>query len=976
MIARGEYRECFRLIEEKLDFLYSRERWPENFMTNLGIHRRCYSLMNMEKPYGPYLEALLKKHDIPFIFSDLMSAEQHRGRRDWNQEFFKEHIFECERQGRLDAALAYARLMAKVDPINSNAWFLRGYVLRLLGHKEEAMDAFERALELNKRNYAAGCAMAELLAEKSPAEALGYVGALIAQSPSDAELRYSRAQIYLTLGNLDKAAAALNEAIALVPLSPRYLFARGEIYEKKEQPAAAIRQYTSVINIEGGNLAARTRLAQLLAETQPAEALRHITFITNANPNDKKAALSKARLHERSGDKKGAREAFRRVLELDENCGEANTALGRLTLPISAGEALPFFQKAAALLPNEAAGHLGAAKCHSLRGEDEAAIAAYRAALRLEDTNAEAHADMGRLLRSSDPKAAFGHYEKAARLDTLNAEYHRIKGDLLAEAGAGTDAVLECYNTALKCEPNDAGLHLTVAGLLESAGRPVSAAERYENALSLNSKLGEAHIGLARLQLENRPASALAHASAALGLSAGRGAELYCLKARAYLSLAKHPDQIREARVALASADGDADSGRELAQLQDGGPARVAMMLINRALEKAPENAEYLCVRAGLLHALGNAKTALDQYEKALAADANNAEAHFGIGQLLAETDEKKALEHLTRAETLAPREARYTAQRALVMARDPAQYTQALDCLDDAIAKDKERWDILLMKGRLLEEHDEPLNAIDSYRRALLVSSNCLEANERMGVLMAPLSPSAALVYTDKAIELSPDSYRSHIWRGRLLHELGDMPGGEAAVAKGIELGGESDEVFAALANILSRIHPHAALEYCKKAAAIDPENPAYPLLGGNILLGLARPDEATARFEEALRLNSGCHEAYARIAEIHYKAGRLDDALREIARALQINGGNASYHYINALVLYEKGGRLAEALASLQTAVGLAPGKLAYREKHIELLGKKHAFIQLMMQKKKLEKLRARLRRVEEQATGAGGQ
>ena len=58
MILRGRYKECFKLFEENIKLLYFGERWPENFITNLRLHKQCFVSMDIAETYCVRLDNL------------------------------------------------------------------------------------------------------------------------------------------------------------------------------------------------------------------------------------------------------------------------------------------------------------------------------------------------------------------------------------------------------------------------------------------------------------------------------------------------------------------------------------------------------------------------------------------------------------------------------------------------------------------------------------------------------------------------------------------------------------------------------------------------------------------------------------------------------------------------------------------------------------------------------------------------------
>lgn len=168
------------------------------------------------------------------------------------------------------------------------------------------------------------------------------------------------------------------------------------------------------------------------------------------------------------------------------------------------------------------------------RGDTEAAIAEYRAALRLLPGFAEAHSNLGTVLASKgDHPGALAEYQEALRLDpdlpvALNnvglelaaagqyseairalrvaldhdpqsVEAHYNLGLALAATGQPTEAMTE-FRTTLQLAPTNAPAHNNIGILLASAGDVAGAIAEFREALRLQPGYAEAKANLEHAQ--------------------------------------------------------------------------------------------------------------------------------------------------------------------------------------------------------------------------------------------------------------------------------------------------------------------------------------------------------------------------------------------------------------------------------------------------------------------------------------------
>jgi len=156
-----------------------------------------------------------------------------------------------------------------------------------------------------------------------------------------------------------------------------------------------------------------------------------------------------------------AEKAFLDALKVDQTLSLAKTLLGSLFLERTDGDRLAnarkakeWLEQAVAVAPDQASlSFLGSADARL--GEKEAAKAAFRKVIELDDTYAEAYFNLG-LLLSADGQAIEAErlLRKAAQLDPGSHRAHGALGVLLQELGEYSEAKAE-LRRALEIDPAD-----------------------------------------------------------------------------------------------------------------------------------------------------------------------------------------------------------------------------------------------------------------------------------------------------------------------------------------------------------------------------------------------------------------------------------------------------------------------------------------------------------------------------------------
>jgi tetratricopeptide (TPR) repeat protein len=114
-------------------------------------------------------------------------------------------------------------------------------------------------------------------------------------------------------------------------------------------------------------------------------------------------------------------------------------------------------------------------------------------------------------------------------------------------------------------------------------------------------------------------------------------------------------------------------------------------------------------------------------------------------------------------------------------------------------------------------------------------------------------------------------------------------------------------------------------AVEFERRALALDAKLASAHLWLGSAFLNLGRPDEAIPAIREALRLEPGNASAHAWLARAHWVGrGEIDAGIHELEQAVALNA-EAGYSYLQLSLLYSLRGRYADADRAARQAIDL---------------------------------------------------
>jgi tetratricopeptide (TPR) repeat protein len=153
------------------------------------------------------------------------------------------------------------------------------------------------------------------------------------------------------------------------------------------------------------------------------------------------------------------------------------------------------------------------------------------------------------------------------------------------------------------------------------------------------------------------------------------------------------------------------------------------------------------------------------------------------------------------------------------------------------------------------------------------------------------------------------------------------DYDHARAAFAKMFGVAPESAASYLFTARMLLRqdFSP-VAEEYARKAVALDPKLPLAHFLIGEVDLYHSKIDEAIAEFEREVQLNPGHAAAYYRLADAYSRVQKFDEAERLLQRSIWLDSTSTGPYILLGKVLQKKG-EADLAVRALQRALAMDP-------------------------------------------------
>lgn len=336
------------------------------------------------------------------------------------------------------------------------AWGGLGDVFFVHGFDEPAREAYRKAAELAPAEFAWHYLLG--MVEFSAGNLAGATAALdtaLGLEPDNHAARIRRGRVHLQSGSLSAAEADFRRALEIQPDSAAALGGLGRVAVAQERYGEAVEWLQKALTLEpGADLLQHPLGMAYRGLDQLDQARRHLELRGNREPQVADPLLARVQSRSRSpqfylqlgldladqGDLDGSLAMMARVLRLEPanarallNSGELLARLGRLV------DARAVFERLADAEPDSGQAHYYIGQVEELRDDPAAALAAYRKALEIDETHAQARAALARkLLENGEAQAAVSQFDRLAESAVTTEEELRYRyWQAMAEIRAG-----------------------------------------------------------------------------------------------------------------------------------------------------------------------------------------------------------------------------------------------------------------------------------------------------------------------------------------------------------------------------------------------------------------------------------------------------------------------------------------------------------------------------------------------------------
>ncbi len=443
------------------------------------------------------------------------------------------------RRGEFDKALKAIDVLEKKQPDKPLSANLRGKTLLAKKDFIGARKSFERALVLDPMYFPAVASLATMdLVDKKPEEARKRFEAVVAKDPKNGQALLALAEMALrTNASKDEVAGLISRAIAANPdtIGPYLMLIDFHLRNKDFKQALSVAQNAVATLPDNPSLLDALGRAQI-ASGEVNQAISTYNKLISLQPQSPQPQLRLADIYLGQKNKDGVRQSLQKALEIKPDLLEAQQGLVALYVDDKKyPDAFTVIQKIQRQRPKEAVGYLMEGDVNAAQKNWDAAVAAYRAGLKIVDAPELAIRMHSALTVSNKPgdadKLAAGwskdHPKDAifllylgdqaiARNDLAGAEKYylmviKLQGNMAlaynnlawVTGRLHKEGAIGYAENAIKLAPNQAAFMDTLAMLLLEKNDTAKALEWQQKALVLEPQNAMFKLGLAKIYVKD-----------------------------------------------------------------------------------------------------------------------------------------------------------------------------------------------------------------------------------------------------------------------------------------------------------------------------------------------------------------------------------------------------------------------------------------------------------------------------------------
>jgi putative PEP-CTERM system TPR-repeat lipoprotein len=757
------------------------------------------------------------------------ARETLRAALEANPQYARAHLLQArfamfERQ--YASALVSAEAALAIDPQMAPAVALKGEaLLRKDDDQKGAQAAALRTIELDPTLAAGHLLLMHVHTRRGDTEGLRRtLAAFEKAAPNNPELVFASAQLAYVDKDFRRARELIQQLLKVEPENPNLL------------------QLAAAVEWNGGSLP----IAQKMLETA-----------VRVDPELEVARINLAHISNLLGQPGRALTALAPLLNAEGAHPSALAAAGEAALKMGDGaRAEGYYRRAVERSPGDERAQTSLALAQLDQGNTAAGLAA---------------------LQTLAPQSKEGYVESAL------ASAFLAQGDLASALAAAEGVVRK--------RPNDASAHELVGRVLMGRRDDPAARAAFERALALEPRSLSAVAALVELDvLQGKPEAGRARAEAFIGAEPANRAAVTAL-AEPGLKAGVPLKEVEGWLVAAIQAAPEEPAQRiKLVDLLAGQrQIKRALSVAQEAAAALPNDLQVLDALGRMLWADGNTQQALVSFRKMLSIEPNMAAAHVRMaGVHMADGNTSAAVASLRRAVEIEPRQ-RAARQQLVTLLVDAKRTKEALEIAADLQKREPRSAGGYLLEGAIHRKALDHFASAQAYRRGLDRAADQAELalNYFVALLAAKnwkVAESFALEWLAKHPADGAVTY--NLAEGYLLQR--DLKSAEKYFSRAAEMKPDHVPSLNNVADMRVKLGKPGALDFARRAFALEPRNPAVLDTLASALVDAGNPQEAMQHLKAAVQLAPSEPLLRLNLAKLALKLGDSALAKAELTRVV----------------------------------------------------------------------------------------
>ena len=290
-------------------------------------------------------------------------------------------------------------------------------------------------------------------------------------------------------------------------------------------------------------------------------------------------------------------------------------------------------------------------------GKLDEAVLAFKQALLIKPDDAQAHYNMGNVLKDQEKfEEALGSYRKALSLKPDYSEAYLNMGNVLKDQGS-LEGAFAAYKKALSIKPDYSEAYFNMGNALKDQEKYEEAIAAYNKAINLKPDYSEAYLNIGNvLKDQGKLKEAIKVYNEVLSIKPDY-AEVYFNMGNAFKDQGRLEEAIKTYNKAIYTKPDYAEAYNNLGNaFNDRGKSEEAVQACKKALSLNPDYAEAYFNMGNALHNQGKLEEAIETYQKALYIKPDYAKAHLNMGNVLNDQNKsERAIEAFNKALLIQP---------------------------------------------------------------------------------------------------------------------------------------------------------------------------------------------------------------------------------------------------------------------------------------------------------------------------------